>query len=54
VALDLMTAIATGMSATYAVATDNPVFLDVALLVALISFLGTVAFAQYIRKRGTL
>jgi multisubunit Na+/H+ antiporter MnhF subunit len=32
--------------------TDNPVFIRPAIVVALISFLGTVAFAYYIEKRG--
>jgi multicomponent Na+:H+ antiporter subunit F len=42
-----------GISAVYALAVQNPVFLDIAVLLALISFLSTIAFAQYVRKRGT-
>jgi multicomponent Na+:H+ antiporter subunit F len=52
VALDLMSTLAVGVSAVYAVAVENPVFLDVAILLALISFLSTIAFAQYVRRRG--
>lgn len=51
VAIDLMNTLAIGLIATYAVATDQPAFLDVAIAMALISFLGTVAFAYYIERR---
>ncbi|MDX1388878.1 MAG: monovalent cation/H+ antiporter complex subunit F [Acidobacteriota bacterium] len=51
VALDLMTMIAMAMSAVYATVHDAPVFLDVAILVALIAFVGTIAFAHYIERR---
>lgn len=53
VALDLMSTLAVGIIAVYAIATDQPVFLDVAIVLALIAFLGTVAFARYVEK-GTL
>lgn len=52
VALDLMASLSVGFIATYAVVNDQQLFLDVALVVALISFLGTVAFAFYIEKGG--
>jgi multicomponent Na+:H+ antiporter subunit F len=52
VALDLMTILAAGTTAVYAIAARQPVFLDVALVVALISFLGTVAFARYLERQG--
>jgi len=52
IALDLISTLCVGISAVYAIAVRNPVFLDVAILLALISFLGTIAFAQYVRKRG--
>ena len=47
VALDLLSAVAVGIMAAWAVAADDAVYLDVALLVALLAFLGTVAFAAY-------
>lgn len=50
VALELMSAIAVGTIATYSVATNKPVFLDAAITLALVSFLGTVAFARYVEK----
>ena len=51
VALDLMTVIGIGFVAGYSVATNQQVFLDVAVVIALIGFLATVAFAYYL-KRG--
>jgi multicomponent Na+:H+ antiporter subunit F len=47
VALDLLSAVMVGVTAAWSVAADDPVYLDVALLVALVAFLGTVAFATY-------
>ena len=51
VALDLIAAIGIGFIAVYAEATEQPIFLDVGVILALISFLGTVAFARYIERR---
>jgi multicomponent Na+:H+ antiporter subunit F len=51
VAMDLLSAVGVAVIAVYAIYTQNGVFLDVALVVALISFLGTVAFAYYIDQR---
>ena len=45
VALDLISAVVSA-SPPYAIATDQPVLLDVAIALALITFLGTVAFAN--------
>ena len=50
VALDLMAAIVIGILAAYAVATGEIVYIDVAITLALIAFLGTVAFAYYLQK----
>ena len=52
VALDLTAVIAVGIIAAYAIDVDQRVFLDVALVVALIGFLGTVAFARYVERRA--
>jgi multicomponent Na+:H+ antiporter subunit F len=52
VAFDLMTTLAVGIMAVYTVSTGETVFLDVAIVLALISFLGTVAFARYLEQRG--
>jgi len=52
VALDLIATLMIGIIAIYAIATDEPVLLDLAIVLALISFLGTVAFAHYIERRA--
>jgi len=51
VALDLLITTGIGMIAIYSIVTDQPTFLDIAMILALIAFLGTVAFAYYIEKR---
>jgi multicomponent Na+:H+ antiporter subunit F len=51
VALDLMASLAMGFIAMYAVMNDQTIYLDVAIVLALIAFLGTVAFAYFIEKR---
>jgi multicomponent Na+:H+ antiporter subunit F len=50
VALDLMATIGVAMCGVYAVAHDKPVFLDVAVVMAIITFLGTIAFARYLEE----
>jgi multicomponent Na+:H+ antiporter subunit F len=52
VALDFMTVVAVAVSGLWAIVTGNPVFLDVAMVLALITFVGTVAFARYLERRG--
>lgn len=51
VALDLLSILAMGFIVVYAVRFDQRNFLDVAIIVAIISFLGTVAFAYYLERR---
>jgi multicomponent Na+:H+ antiporter subunit F len=51
VAFDLLATVGVGISAVYSMAHNQPVFLDVAVVLALISFVGTVAFARYIEER---
>lgn len=52
VALDLLTIVVIGMIVAYEVAMNQPVYIDVAITLALISFLGTVAFARYVERGG--
>jgi multicomponent Na+:H+ antiporter subunit F len=52
VALDLIASLVVGFICTYAIGTNQRVFLEVAIVLALITFLGTVAFAQYLERRG--
>lgn len=51
VALDIMATVAIGVIAIYALDSGEVIFLDVALIVALVAFLGTVAFAYYVERR---
>jgi multicomponent Na+:H+ antiporter subunit F len=50
--LDLMASLVVGIIAVYSILTNQPVFLDPAIILSLIAFLGTVAFARYIEKGG--
>lgn len=52
IALDLISVLAAAIAATYAIAAAQAVFLDVAIVLALISFLGTVAFARFVERQG--
>lgn len=52
VALDVITVITAGILAVDTIATGRAVFLDAAIVLALISFLGTVAFARYLERRS--
>jgi multicomponent Na+:H+ antiporter subunit F len=52
VALDLIGVIAVGLTAVYAVYAEQPALLDAAIAMALVAFLGTVAFARYLLRRG--
>ena len=52
VALDLFAVLSTAFLTVYAIDTEQQVFLDVAIVLALIAFLGTVAFALYIGRRA--
>ena len=51
VALDLLAIISVGVIIVYDVATSLPVFLDAAIVLALVGFAGTIAFARYIERR---
>ena len=52
VAVDLLSALVVGIAGAAAVLAGDPVYLDVALVLALIAFLGTVAFARYAEQGG--
>lgn len=51
VAVDLVGMLAAGMIGALAVYSGNGVYIDVAIVLALISFLATVAIARYIERR---
>lgn len=50
VAFETLSMIGLTMTAIYAVVNELPVLLDIAIAVALINFVGTVAFARYIER----
>lgn len=52
IALDLIITTGIGFIAAYSILTNRPSFLDVSMILALIAFLGTVAFSYYIQKRN--
>jgi multicomponent Na+:H+ antiporter subunit F len=52
VALDLITILIVGFITTHAIRTNTSVYLDVAIAIALISFIGTIAFARYLERRN--
>jgi len=54
IALDMMATLGIGVVGVYAVYTGQPAFLDVAILLSLLVFLGTVGFAYYIERRKKL
>ena len=50
--LDLLTLLAVGVIALFAIRENQPVFLDAAIALALVAFLGTVAYARFLERRG--
>jgi multicomponent Na+:H+ antiporter subunit F len=51
-ALDLMTVIAMGFVGAIAIRTGQMLYLDIAIALALLGFLATIAFARYVLTRG--
>lgn len=52
VALDLIATLMVGVIAVYAIGTGEAFLLRVAMVVALINFTGTIAFAYYLQLKG--
>jgi multicomponent Na+:H+ antiporter subunit F len=52
VALDVIAVLGAALTAVFAIQFDVRVFLDVTIILALVSFVGTVAFAYYIERRA--
>lgn len=50
VAFDLLIVVGMGIIAIYSIITDQPTVLDIAMIFALIAFLGTTAMSYYLRK----
>ncbi len=52
VALDVIAVLGAALTAVWAIRYEQPVFLDVTVVLALVSFVGTVAFAYHMEKGG--
>lgn len=52
IALDMLGVLAIAFIAVYSIYTDQAVFLDAAIGLALVAFLGTVAFARFVEVSG--
>jgi multicomponent Na+:H+ antiporter subunit F len=54
VAIDLIAYVSIGFAIVYAIASNKPDFLEVALVLGLIAFLGTVALARFVERRNVV
>ncbi|MBA3901454.1 MAG: cation:proton antiporter [Bacteroidetes bacterium] len=52
VALDLLVTIGIGIISIHSIASGHAAYLDIAMILALIAFLSTIAFAYYLKRRG--
>ena len=52
ISLDLIGVLIVGVAVVTAASTGEPAFLDVAMVIALVSFVGTIAYARYIEREG--
>ena len=52
VALDMMTVLIVSFCGLYAILSDDTAFIDVAIVLALVGFLATVALARFVERRG--
>jgi multicomponent Na+:H+ antiporter subunit F len=50
--LDTITILAIGVAGTFAIRTELHLYVDIAVGLALVGFLSTVAFARYLLSRG--
>lgn len=53
ISLDLIITIGVGVIGIFSIISNKSNFLDDAMILALIAFLGTVAFSYYLEKRNT-
>jgi len=51
VALDMMTVLIVSFCGLYAIRSEDTAFVDVAIVLALVGFLATVALARYVERR---
>ncbi|WP_439139614.1 monovalent cation/H+ antiporter complex subunit F [Roseicyclus sp.] len=52
VALDMMTVLIVSFCGLYAIISGDTAFVDVAIVLALVGFLATVALARFVERRG--
>lgn len=52
VALDLIATTVIGFIAVYAIISNSTTILDVGIIIAMLAFLGTTAFAYYLERRS--
>lgn len=52
VALELMASLTVGLVVLYSIRYQQPYFIDVAIVLALTSFMAAVGFSRYLEKRG--
>jgi multicomponent Na+:H+ antiporter subunit F len=50
-ALDLIASIAMGFILVYSISSGKPIYFDVAIAIALVSFMGTVGISTYLRTK---
>jgi multicomponent Na+:H+ antiporter subunit F len=52
VGLDTVTTLMVAFAAVFSIESGEAAFLDIAIVLALVAFLTTVAFARYVERRG--
>jgi multicomponent Na+:H+ antiporter subunit F len=53
IALDMMTILIVSFCGLYAILSEDTAFVDVAIVLALVGFLATVALARFVERRST-
>ena len=53
IAMDLISAVVMCAAAVFAIETGDSVYLEISAVIAIISFLGTVAFSRYLEVQDT-
>lgn len=54
VAMDLMATVGSGGISLYAMVTDHYLLMDAVMVISLVYFLGTIAFAYYLEREGEI
>lgn len=51
--MDLIASIIIGFILVYSVVTKNAIYIDIVIIISLISFIGTVAISTYLKQKNT-